>query len=238
MTVATRDGHSFVGAALTRLDRVALRVAPARAALVLAALVALFTILGSLEQLGAPLGLFDLDREGRPPAAFSGAVLVAAGVLGWLIGDTAAEVKFRGRWRAIATLLVFLGVDEVLTIHESLADVTGVFWQILYVPIGLLAGVIWLMVLSRLPRGSRERLLFVGAPLAWLISQVLEAIQRDPDEVSGYAIMATAEESLEMVGSTMFLLALLIARQTRSAARVSVASATRPRPRSAAGRRT
>jgi hypothetical protein len=216
---ATRDGNSVVGAALARVHRVALRVDPRRAALVLGALVVLFTVLGSLYRLGAPLALFDLDREGRPPAAFSGALLVCAGVLGWLIGDTAAEVTVRGRWRAIATLFVFLGVDEMLTIHESLDDMTGVFWQVLYLPIGLLAGVIWLMVLGRLRRDGRERLLFIGAPLAWLISQLLEAIQHEPDAVPGYAIMATAEESLEMIGSTLFLLGLLMALQTRSAAR-------------------
>lgn len=203
-------------AALDRLQAVGLRVRPDGAALVLGALIALFVLLGSLYRLGAPLALFDLDGEGKPPAAFAGALLIGAGLLAWTIARTAAEHPFRGRWMALGSLFLFVGVDEMLTIHESLADRAGVWWQLLYVPVGLLAAGAWLLVLRRLRHDRPERLLFVCAPAVWALSQVFETVQNEPsDRVGGYAVMATAEESLEMVGSTLFLLALLRALQRR-----------------------
>jgi hypothetical protein len=202
------DGDGVARAAYARARHVALAAEPDRVAVALAGLIAGFGILGSLYRLGIPLALFDLDGEGKPPAAFSGALLVCAGLLGWMIGDYAPEFAFR--WRAIGILFVFMGVDETLAIHESFASLAGVFWQILYIPVALLAAVIWLMTFQRLRRGSRERLLYICAPLAWLTSQVLETAQAGPSD-QGYGVMATGEELLEMIGSTLFLLALLIA---------------------------
>jgi hypothetical protein len=180
---------------------------PVRVAVVLAVVIVLFCVLGASDYRREAHGLFDLDGEGKPPAAFAGLLLLAAGALAVAIG------KHRGRaWTLLGAFLAFMAVDEALKIHERLQTLTGVDWQLLYLPVIALGAVVWLQAWR--DAGSvtaRARRLLTAGAAAWVVAQLGEALEyRDGEMVEQYAAIATAEEVLEMVGSSLFLLAFLL----------------------------
>ena len=199
--------------------RLMAQVDPVRTALLLLVPVVLFGVLGALEDNGAPLGLFDLDGEGNPPAAYSMFLLLSAGGLAALVGTLPAEHEFRKRWYALGVFLAFMGFDEAITFHEKLQDALEYDWQKMYLPIAALGGIAWLLVFRRL--ASREQRMFALGAAAWVIAQIDEYFQANPDEgrVSGYGSLATIEEVLELIGSALFLLALLEALRRVAEAR-------------------
>ncbi len=153
--------------------------------------------------------ILDLDAEFYPASLWSFGLLVLATVTSAL----AAIVQSSRAAAAFGAAMLFMAVDELTSIHEHLENVTGVDWQVLYLPVVAVVGVAFLILLLRLLRvGERASvvLLLAGAG-AWFVAQVFEAIQWDGDrQTSAYAPLATAEEVLEMLGSLAFALALLV----------------------------
>lgn len=155
-----------------------------------------------------PLGL---DTEWSLPAFFSGGLLLAAAALAYLAGQLGVGTS---RWPfvAIAGLFAFMGVDEIAVIHESLRYATGVEWQLLYLPIMLFGGIAWLAALRHLwPHVGARSCFAVGAG-AWVLAQPLEWYQR-ADGVLHHRWTILPEEVLEMTGSALFGLGLLMAVQ-------------------------
>jgi hypothetical protein len=181
-------------------------------------LIAVFGVLGSLERIdGAPLGLFDLDGEGKPPAAFSFALLAATAALCVLIARTAEGARSPLLWNAMAAFFAFMAIDEALTIHEHLEEATEIGWTNLYLPLAAAGGVGWLLILRRIwPLGNKllelgPRLFALG-PLPWLLAIALEKVEAGPQgRRQGYTVMATAEELLELLGNGLFMLGLFFA---------------------------
>lgn len=150
-------------------------------------------------------GALDLDHEYTVPAFWSGLLLLAAAA-------AAALAHSVLRWRAliaIGVLLAYMGIDEIAGIHEHLESATGVDWQVLLAPLVLLGGVAFVVLLRRL--GPRfESLLLVAGAGAWAVSQLLERWEWDGDVARpGYLTKMVPEETLEMLGSLLILVALL-----------------------------
>ncbi|MEM6916480.1 MAG: hypothetical protein AAF491_07940 [Verrucomicrobiota bacterium] len=178
---------------------------------------ALFSVIGvfaltgvatALLPQGATHWIFHLDRELNLATFFSAWLLFASG---WLIlrhklGGEVLPLPIR----FLAALFLFMGADECLKIHETMEKLTGVDWQILYLPIILAAGIGWIQVI-RLFCGAGRFLWFAGA-VAWASSQLFEAAQWGwwvaETKVNGYIFLMTAEEILEMLGSAFFLVAV------------------------------
>ena len=209
-----------------RLDALRDRVVdqqPRKVGGILFGVIAAFAVLGALDRAGMmPGGIFDLDGEAKPPALASALLLAGGGAVAALVWT----VRRERRWLALAAFLAFMGVDEALTLHEILQDRTNRDWQQLYLPVVAVGGVAWLLVYSRLR--DRERLLFALGAAAWLVAQIDEKFQSNPSDgrVEGYGTLATIEETLELAGSALFVLALLLALRRLSA------SAERRSPRS------
>lgn len=186
-----------------------------RVAAVLFGGIAIMALLGTLQRLGAAPDLFDVDGEGKPPAAWSAIVLLVAAVAAWLVGTVPSEQPVRGRYQALAAFLAFMGADEGLTLHEHLSDAVGVGWLILYLPVAAGGGVMWLAVLKRLWPHGRERFLMILGAAAWFGSQLIEKVQSNGQEgrIEGYGALSLIEEILEVTGSALFALALLGALQ-------------------------
>lgn len=187
-----------------------------RVAAVLFGVITVLAVLGTLERLDAPLGLFDFDGEGKPVAAWSALVLLAAATASGLVATLASERERRGRWLLLGGFLAFMAVDEAVTLHETVAAAVGVDWQKLWAPPVAVGGVAWLLVVARLwPLGRERGLMLLGAA-AWVASQFLERIQSNPIEgrVEGYGLLSGIEEVLEVTGSALFVLALVGALQT------------------------
>ncbi|HYO85980.1 MAG TPA: hypothetical protein VES01_05925 [Dermatophilaceae bacterium] len=174
--------------------------------------------------------IFNIDGEtefGWPPwqtrivipALIASALLLCAGWC-WLEISRRATVG----WQRLATgsfgaLVIFMTADEFFGIHEWVSQF-GIRWQILYAPVALAVGVlvtVFLSVVARRGLRAPMALVLLGAA-AWFVAQVLEFVEYDgrppapgqPEvRASLYWVYVFIEESLENVGSVLFLLAAL-----------------------------
>lgn len=207
-------------ALVVRATAIALEQPPRRVASVLLAGIVLLCGLATLERLGLPLGFFDFDGEGEPLAVWSALVLFAAGGLAVLAGWAEQDRRARLSWAALGAFLVFMGLDEGATLHERLQDVFHTAWQDIYAPLIVVGGVAWLLVLRRIWGLARERDLLVAGAAAWFVAQILETLQWDgARQVHGYAVMSGIEETLEVTGSALFVMAALGALRALHGAR-------------------
>ena len=202
-------------AAPGRIDRArefALGVEPRLAAKVLFTGIALMAVLGAGQRLGLPLGLFDFDGEGKPPALWSALVLEIAAALAVLVA-TSDDVQDKRRWFALGAFFAFMGLDEAAALHEHIDTDLGFDWQKGYAPLILIGGVAWILALRSMWHLVRARALWIGGALCWFISQVDEHFQSNPQDgrVRGYGALSGIEEVLEVTGSALFALALLVA---------------------------
>ena len=154
---------------------------------------------------------FDLDQERTVPATFSGLVLFFAVITGFTLAWLDRSLPILG----IAAVLFWMGFDEVTAIHERLHDATGITWQILYLP--FLPFAIWFFLrgIPALPPPPRASRLFIWGIWAWIVSQVLDVIQNKGGGDLAFPALVPPEEFLEVTGSVLFTVALLLAVQAR-----------------------
>ncbi len=154
------------------------------------------------------LRFFNTDGEANAPTIFSGLLLFGAAFL----AASLARSGLAGTrtWWAMAAFLTFMGLDEGMTIHEHVGYWLGVTWQAAYVPVAIIGIVVWRAVLRRLgPHGSARALWLAGA-VVWFLALALERVQSDMVQGDpGIRQLALSEETLEMIGSSLFGLALL-----------------------------
>jgi hypothetical protein len=164
------------------------------------------------------VALFSLSWEGNLPTWYSSALLLACAVTLGLIGGSAAARQAR-YWSLLAAVFGYLSIDEAVGLHEQLNDVVhleGPLYFSWIVPAAiavLLLGLAYLRFLRALPPETRRRfvvagVLYVGGALVMEIPLGLWT-ETHGDGDLGYALIDFAEESLEMIGATLFLLALL-----------------------------
>jgi hypothetical protein len=154
--------------------------------------------------------ILSLDYERTIPALWSGGVLWLAALAALLIARDDDMPGPRWPWQGLTALFAFMGVDEIFSIHERLAHLTGLRWEIPYIPVMLGAAVLGVAALLRL---RRERpALAIGFALAaatWAGSQVFEVVQwHDGHKVAAYNVLMVIEEIGEMTGSAIFALSL------------------------------
>jgi hypothetical protein len=193
-----------------RVEAFALAQPTKRVAAVVFTGIAIMAILGTFERLGWGFSLFDLDGEGKPAPAWSALVLAGAGTLALLL-SRADRRDHRLPWLVLGSFFLFMAVDECITLHESAELATDVDWQYLWAPIILVGGIAWLQGLRRSWPLVQQRALLLGGATLWVISQIDEHFQSNPDvgRVEGYKALSAIEEIFEVTGSALFLLALL-----------------------------
>jgi len=198
---------------VTALVHLIARLRPALLAAPVLAVIAVCTVVGS-ESLAPRLfhPWLDLNGERNFTAGLSAALLAAAGVLAWLWG------RSDGRQRPVAAtalggLFLFMAADEFGELHERAERLSGIDWQVLYLPVMVAGALVWLLALRRLWPLLAPRVLWLAGAAGWLVAQVLELNQYDAADVrtASWAQLVTGEESLEMLGSLAFGLALLVA---------------------------
>lgn len=208
---ARNPARELIGDFPAELNPVALSLGASIAFLALMGVLYYVTFAGALKP-------FDVNGEiPHLPAVFSGGLLFATG---WFaLGEGRAGGTPGWAWLGVAGLFAFMGLDELATIHEHLEGWTGVDWQLLYLPVVAIGAGFWLAILRTLSTAPLARVMWVGGAVAWFLAQVLEHF-----EVESYgrlvgmdAAMVVAEEVGEMIGSTLFLLAILALAHRRSA---------------------
>ena len=192
-------------------------ISPPAFAAAAALLIAGLAIPGAIAVRNGGGGPFDLDAEFTVPALASAALLLCASAAAAGVHGARPAVR-RWHWAGLAGLFLLMAVDEATGLHEALERLSFVDWQTLYLPVMAFAVVLW--ALAFLELATFERLLFAGGALAWGAAQVLEALEwtgpLDAERaVDGYGVLMGFEELLEMAGSALFALALLLAIRRR-----------------------
>jgi hypothetical protein len=164
------------------------------------------------------VGLFSLSYEGNLPTWYSSGLLLACAVTLGLIAPASPSGQAR-YWSLLAGVFGYLSIDEAVGLHEQLNDLVHLGGPLYFgwiLPAGaavLLLGIAYLRFLRALPAETRRRFvvagaLYVGGALVMEIPLGLWTEARG-DGGLGYALIDFAEESLEMIGATLFLIALL-----------------------------
>src|SRR3954463_6255626 len=122
--------------------------------------------------------VLSLDYERTIPALWSGGVLWLAALAALLVATGDGVAGPRWPWIGLAALFAFMGVDEISSIHERIAHLTGLRWEIPYIPVFVGAAAVGLAALLRLYR-ERPALAagFALGGATWAGSQVFEVIQ-------------------------------------------------------------
>ena len=183
---------------------------PRRVAVVLGVAIAVLATLGAVVAWRPESGLtsFDLDGERNVPAIFSALLLLAcAALVLWLPRTVVSRpVAF-----VLSGVLTLASLDEATEIHEKLEQRLDVDWQLLYRPVFLAAVVVWSLLVAGLRRSGLGVRLVLASAGCWVASQLLEALQwEDEGPAPGYTWMMVTEETLEMAGSALLLVALLV----------------------------
>lgn len=197
-------------------------VEPRVVAAALGAMIAALAVAGAVYAWESPSSLsrFDLDEERTVPAVFTALLLVACAAVALRLPRSLVS---RAVAIAFAGLLVLASLDELAEVHEKLERRLDVDWQILYIPVFAVAAIVLALFMAGLRRNGIGLGLVIASAACWAGSQVLEAVQWEDDgPAPGYTWMMVTEETLEMAGSALLLLALLNADRAR---------AMRPAPR-------
>jgi hypothetical protein len=183
---------------------------PRRAATALVVAIAVLAVLGVIVawEPRPALARFDLDEERTVPAYFSALLLFVCAVLALRLPRS---VVSHGVGLALSGLLLLASLDELAELHERLERRVGVDWQLLYVPVFLALLVVFGFLVNGLRRSGFGLWLVLAAAGCWAVAQALEALQWEDDgPARGYTWMMVTEEVLEMAGSGLLLLALLV----------------------------
>jgi hypothetical protein len=198
---------------------VRLPVGPGIVAVTLGTVIAVLTVAGAVYAWESPswLSRFDLDEERTVPAFFTSLLLIACAAVALRLPRS---VVSRGVAIAFAGLLVLASLDELAEVHEKLERRLDVDWQLLYIPVFVAAVAVLALFMVALRRNGLGLGLVLASAVCWAGSQLLEALQWEDDgPARGYTSLIVTEETLEMAGSALLLLALLaVSRAGRRAA--------------------
>jgi hypothetical protein len=165
-----------------------------------------------------------LSYEGNVPTWFSASLLLGCAIAaGAIAHDIPPGERGRRHWWGIAIALGYVSMDEAAEIHEHLGGLIGTHgifyfdWVIPATGVLVVLAIVYWPFLWSLPRATRNRLLVAAAiyiggavglelPLGWWY-------ERHGNEGLTYALIDWVEETLEMCGATVALLALVAHRQ-------------------------
>lgn len=182
------------------------RIDPKRVGIALAAIWAVFAIVGIVVDRGGSWTLqafnpadSDLDDRLSMPASFTALLLLAAA--GMALALSRVDRTRRERtWRRAGLALLVIGVEQLLGIHSWLVE-RGVDWTIAYLPLLLIGTVLLFNAMSVLKSQPAVQAVFGGATVLWVLAGALD----NPDFVTSNA----ATEILEMGAGVLFVLSLL-----------------------------
>ncbi len=168
---------------------------------------------------------FDLDREFAFPTWYSVMLLGASALLLGLIAWSARRAGDRmwRYWAALAVIFAGLSIDEQVLAHESVGQIVGeaidssglllYAWVIPGALAVALFGVLFIPFLRYLPADARRRMLLAGAIYVGgaLVVEAISGVVADREGLDSflYATVTSVEEIMEILGSSLFLLALV-----------------------------
>lgn len=171
---------------------------------------------GWLDPEGWLRSALSLSYEGNLPTWYSSGLLWTA-ALGLGLCGGRDDFRERARWWVLAALFMLMSLDEAMELHEDLggAELHGVLYFSWVVPGALLTAVFAVTYLGfwlRLPRPTRRGFawafgLYVGGALGMELPLGAWSEAHGDDNL-GYALLDVIEESLEICGLSVFLVAI------------------------------
>lgn len=166
---------------------------------------------------------FDVMGEGNIPSWYSGSLLlISAVLLAAIAADTRTrQASYRERWTVLAVLFMLFSLDEIAYLHEAANTLLSQLWSS-YLQIGwIIPGVISVFVaglwfapfLLNLP--SKTKWLFIIAAFVYLSGalglEVIDNFLMSEMDVQAAPMLISNhfQDLLEMVGSSIFIYALL-----------------------------
>ena len=172
--------------------------------------------------------LFSLSYEANLPTWYSSALLLACAAALAHLARVAGADRLRWHWAALAALFVYFSIDEAVQLHErlnALYDLPGLLYFGWVIPAAAFTagvGLAFVPFLRALPPATRRSFLLAGAVYVSgaLVMELPLGLYTHAhgDAGLGYALIDWVEESLEITGATLFLLAILRHAATRAAA--------------------
>lgn len=169
----------------------------------------------------AVLPFFSLSCEGNFPTWYAALLLAGCGLTLLLIAAGARQsgAAYSRHWGLLGAIFLYMSVDEAVELHEQLGELVelhGVLYFSWVVPAAvlvLLLGVAYLRFLLHLPARTRWRFvlagaLYVGGALGLELPLGFWAERAGRDNLV-YGLIDWVEETLELVGASLFLCSLL-----------------------------
>ena len=169
---------------------------------------------------------FDLDIENNIPTLYSAFAILICSFLFFIIAmQKRKQLNYESLcWFFLAIIFLFLSIDEVFQIHESIGDITENYinstgflyfpWVVPYTFMLIIFIVIYWKFVLHLPK--RTALLFILSGTLYLIGAIVfDMLGGREAELNGYdaviyTILYTIEEFLEMIAIVILLYALLL----------------------------
>lgn len=175
--------------------------------------------------------LFYVDAEQNIPTLFSVGLLLLAAVHLALISqlERARGSKWGRYWQLLGLGFALIAADEFISLHEKLtgpirAMAAGAAgnafhygWVAVGLPIVLVVGMVFWLFLVALPSETRRRFvvagaLYVGGALFLEVLGGMVAASWGVMSVT-HSVLATLEEAMEMLGTILFIRALMLYAQ-------------------------
>jgi hypothetical protein len=169
---------------------------------------------------GSAVAALSLSYEGNVPTWFAAVLLFSCAQELVLVarGASANRDRWRFHWWGLAAGFLCISLDEVVGMHELLSipfDTTGVLYFGWVIPAAALLAVLTLAYarfVIALPGRLRARcvvagLLYVGGAVAMELPLGAITEAQGSDSLA-YALVDAVEETLELVGAGLFLLAV------------------------------
>ncbi|MBK9124646.1 MAG: hypothetical protein IPM16_16215 [Chloroflexi bacterium] len=170
------------------------------------------------------LDLFSVNVENSIPTWYSALLLFGASVLLLWIAVSRRKSGLPGTllWFGLALVFLYLSIDEAASIHEIFAewlqtdfDLSGFLtfgWQLAALPPLVLFALVYIRFWLRLPASTRTLFLvaavvYVGG--AFVIEGISASMYGESGVTYPYLIVATIEETFEMLGAVILIYALL-----------------------------
>lgn len=159
--------------------------------------------------------IFDVDEEDSFPTWYSASTLLLTSAVLWVhaLRMRRQGDPLRWYWLGLAAGFLFLSIDEVAGVHETLNSVIEQSWAVPGAIVAALVGGIYLAFLLQLER--RTAVWFVIAGALYVGGAVGVELYTEPylenDALNtlAYNLWTAVEEGMEMVGVLIFLQVLL-----------------------------
>lgn len=175
------------------------------------------------------LGFFDLDKEGGLKSVFSGfqllGIAIASGAVATLLARLGTGRPSRIMWALLSAMFVYLGLDDMMMIHERVGFVLNRWvgvndrpfesfnWLLYYAPFIVAGAVLLGFAVRALAKINRKiSWLAIFGLCGFLLSLGLEVAGRQlliAGAIPLYRLEMIAEEAALLFGETFFLAALV-----------------------------